>query len=187
MPVGGRYRGTRRGMVAESPEHSWCRDGSACRRPVVASSPRRHFATAGRGSLTYGLENPTPVGPQGIAPVLRLARELARYRSPDAQDKQNPLYRRHPETWLESQVRCRLDLIDGNLLPEPLYGQVPSVAGPDRGIIDLLASDRQGRLAVIELKASEDVHLPLQALDYWMRVKWNLDRDEFQAAATSPI
>lgn len=144
------------------------------------------FATAGRGSLTYGLENPTPVGPQGIAPVLRLARELARYRSPDAQDKQNPLYRRHPETWLESQVRRRLELIDGNLLSEPLYGQVPSVAGPDRGIIDLLASDRQGRLAVIELKASEDVHLPLQALDYWMRVKWNLDRDEFQACGYFP-
>ena len=32
---------------------------------------------------------------------------------------------------------------------------------------------------MIELKASEDVHLPLQALDYWMRVKWHLDRGEF--------
>ena len=144
------------------------------------------FGTAGRGALTYGIEKPTPVGPQGIAPVLRLARELSRFRSPDAQDKQNPLYRRQPETWLESQVRRRLDVIEGGLLDEPLYGQVPSVAGPDRGIIDLLASDRQGRLAVIELKASEDVHLPLQALDYWMRVKWHLDRDEFRARGYFP-
>jgi len=29
------------------------------------------------------------------------------------------------------------------------------------------------------LKASADLHLPLQALDYWIRVKWHLDRGEF--------
>jgi hypothetical protein len=39
--------------------------------------------------------------------------------------------------------------------------------------------DRSGRLVVIELKASADLHLPLQALDYWIRVKWHLDRREF--------
>jgi len=39
---------------------------------------------------------------------------------------------------------------------------------------------------VIELKASEDIHLPLQALDYWMRVKWHLDRDEFPARGYFP-
>lgn len=144
------------------------------------------FAVVGRGVLTYGLETQTPVGPQGIEPVLRLARELSRFRAPDAVDVQNPLYRRHPETWLESQVRRRLDLIGGDLLAKPLYGQVPTVAGPDRGIIDLLACDRQGRLAVIELKASEDIHLPLQALDYWMRVKWHLDRGEFPARGYFP-
>ena len=144
------------------------------------------FATAGRGALTYGLEKSTPVGPQGIAPALQLARELTRFRSSDTPDKQNPLYRRHPETWLESQVRQRLDVIDGDLPAEPLYGQVPSVAGSDRGIIDLLSCDRQGRLAVIELKVSEDVHLPLQALDYWIRVKWHLDRGEFRASGYFP-
>ena len=32
---------------------------------------------------------------------------------------------------------------------------------------------------MIELKASADLHLPLQALDYWMRVHWHLTRDEF--------
>ena len=30
----------------------------------------------------------------------------------------------------------------------------------------------------MELKASADLHLPLQALDYWIRVKWHLDRGE---------
>ena len=31
---------------------------------------------------------------------------------------------------------------------------------------------------MIELKVDQDIHLPLQALDYWMRVKWHLDRGE---------
>jgi hypothetical protein len=39
---------------------------------------------------------------------------------------------------------------------------------------------------VIELKASEDIHLPLQALDYWMRVKWHLDRREFSTQGYFP-
>jgi hypothetical protein len=37
-----------------------------------------------------------------------------------------------------------------------------------------------GRLAVIELKADEDIHLPLQGLDYWSRVAWHHARGEFQ-------
>ena len=37
--------------------------------------------------------------------------------------------------------------------------------------------DRSGRLTVLELKASADLHLPLQALDYWIRVRaLNADR-----------
>jgi hypothetical protein len=57
---------------------------------------------------------------------------------------------------------------------------VPAVAGADRGIIDLLGVEASGRLVVLELKASQDPHLPLQGLDYWMRVKWHLERDEFR-------
>ena len=38
-------------------------------------------------------------------------------------------------------------------------------------MLDLLTLDRKGRLVVIELKADEDLHLPLQALDYWIRVR----------------
>ena len=44
-------------------------------------------------------------------------------------------------------------------------------------MLDLLALDRRGRLVVLELKAGEDLHLPLQALDYWIRVRaLNADR-----------
>jgi hypothetical protein len=32
----------------------------------------------------------------------------------------------------------------------------------------------------VEFKASEDIHLPLQALDYWMRVHWHQRRGELE-------
>jgi hypothetical protein len=35
----------------------------------------------------------------------------------------------------------------------------------------MLTLDRAGRLTVVELKADEDLHLPMQALDYWIRVR----------------
>jgi hypothetical protein len=60
-----------------------------------------------------------------------------------------------------------------------VYDQVPAFVGGDRGVLDLLAVERSGRLAVLELKATADLQLPLQALDYWLRVKWHLDRGEF--------
>jgi hypothetical protein len=37
---------------------------------------------------------------------------------------------------------------------------------------------RSGRLAIIELKASEHFHLPLQAADYWLRVRRPLQSGE---------
>jgi len=83
-----------------------------------------------------------------------------------------------PERWLESAVRSHISVIDPALLPEPLYGQVLTFAAGDRDIIDLLALSQDGRLTVLELKASPDIQLPLQALDYWMRVRWHLERRE---------
>ena len=86
-----------------------------------------------------------------------------------------------PEAMLESIVRTNPSLFDAALLPEPVYGQVPALAGGERGIIDLLSCTRSsaGRLAVLELKASADIHLPLQALDYWLRVRWHHERGDF--------
>jgi hypothetical protein len=52
--------------------------------------------------------------------------------------------------------------------------------------MDLVAVDYAGRLAVLELKATADLHLPFQALDYWMRVKWHLDRGEFSRLGYFP-
>lgn len=104
-----------------------------------------------------------------------LARELSFRRSADAADKHSNLYLSHPETWLECQVRGNLRTIEASLLSSPVHSQMPAFAASDRGILDLLACDCQGRLAVLELKASQDIHLPLQALDYWIRVQHELE------------
>ncbi|MFZ0339120.1 MAG: hypothetical protein WAL45_13885, partial [Terracidiphilus sp.] len=79
----------------------------------------------------------------------------------------------------------------GELLPELrddlVYNQVPALSSGDRGMLDLLTLDRNARLVVLELKADEDLHLPLQALDYWMRVRaLNADRQPV-AGTTAPL
>ncbi len=144
------------------------------------------FARSAGGELLFGIHRKRAARAGNPGEVAALAQNLARLRSPDAVDRLNPLYLANPEAWLESQVRGQIEAIDAQLLPAPVYGQVPAFAAADRGVLDLLAVDRQGRLAVLELKASEDIHLPLQALDYWMRVKWHLDRREFGAQGYFP-
>jgi len=91
-----------------------------------------------------------------------------------------------PELVLEAQVRGSLRRLDPALLAEPIYSQVPAFAATAHGLIDLLVAGADGRLTVIELKASEDIHLPLQALDYWMRVRWHLERGDFASAVYFP-
>ena len=142
------------------------------------------FARTAQAEMVFGLGQRVPLLPANLAECEKLAHDLARLR--DANVNAGDLYLRHPEAWLESQVRAHLDAIDPSLLPSPVYGQVPAFAAGDRGIIDLLAADRAGRLAVIELKASADLHLPLQALDYWMRVNWHLEREEFSSRGYFP-
>ncbi|MGH9663734.1 MAG: hypothetical protein ACRD9L_04845, partial [Bryobacteraceae bacterium] len=144
------------------------------------------FARSSGGQLLYGLENQRPARESDLPEIEQLARELGRLRAPDAADRTHALFTRHPEAWLEAQVRAHVEELDASLLREPIYGQVPAIAGVERGIIDLVACEHSGRLAVVELKASQDIHLPLQALDYWMRVKWHLDRDEFAACGYFP-
>lgn len=143
------------------------------------------FARLEDGRLSFGLERRHTAALEHLEEIRRLALGIARLRHPRA-DRAGRLYLRDPELWLESQVRASLPELDAALRPAPVYGQVPAFAGRDRGIIDLLTADLSGRLAILELKASEDIHLPLQALDYWIRVKWHLDRDEFAGAGYFP-
>jgi hypothetical protein len=94
--------------------------------------------------------------------------------------RQHALFRMHAERWLESLVVNDVSLIDERLDAETLYSQVPAFSAADRSMIDVLTTTREGRLAVVELKADEDIHLPLQGLDYWSRVEWHHTRGEFQ-------
>lgn len=90
--------------------------------------------------------------------------------TPDARD---PLYRMQPERWLESVLRRDVTAIDERLDAAHVYTQVPAFAAADRGMLDLLSVEKDGRLAVIELKADDDLHFALQGLDYWARVRWH--------------
>jgi hypothetical protein len=125
-------------------------------------------------------------GERHIQEIEELALGLARIRSAGAENRSNPLYTRRPEAWLESMVRADPRTVDAGLYESPVYAQAPEMAAGERGIVDLLGVDRDGRLAVIEIKASQDIHLPLQALDYWMRVRWHLERGEFAASGYFP-
>ena len=93
--------------------------------------------------------------------------------------RQHPLWRLRPERWLESMVVGDVGVVDDRLEPSCRYSQVPAFSAADRAMIDVLALTHAGRLAVVELKADEDIHLPLQGLDYWSRVEWHHARGEF--------
>jgi hypothetical protein len=136
------------------------------------------FAELSASGLFFGISSREPAREYHLGEIARLAEELDRARSVTS-DHGHPLYRQYPEAWLESMARGDIQTLDATLRPTPIYGQVPAFAAGDRGVLDLLAVDLSGRLTVIELKASADLNLPLQALDYWIRVKWHLDRGEF--------
>ena len=101
---------------------------------------------------------------------LDLMDRLFRGRHPTA-SANDPLFRLQPERWLESVLRRDLSLLDPNLGNGPVYSQLFAAASASRTLLDLLTVTRQGRLAILELKADDDLHLPLQSLDYWTRVR----------------
>jgi hypothetical protein len=136
--------------------------------------------------------------------------EVLRLRHRRSADRSHPLYRLQPERWLESLLIDDIRRVDTALTPEHVYPQVPAFSGAfpawgegfpppwagapgrmpaperfSRGVIDILSVARDAvtgaqRLAVVELKLDEEPNLPLQGLDYWLRVKWLEDRDQFR-------
>jgi hypothetical protein len=72
----------------------------------------------------------------------------------------------------DDNVWARASRVIPRLDAQRVYAQVPAIAGAsDRGMLDLLGVTADGRLAVIELKADDDLHFALQGLDYWIRVR----------------
>jgi hypothetical protein len=146
---------------------AWCPEITGA---ISIRSRGCEFARIESGRLLLGLETKREVPACHTEEVANFAVRLA--------DLRSPVHERFPERWFESAVRANLPKIDPTLHPAPVHGQVLSFAAGDRGLIDLLAGSPDGRLAVLELKTSEDIHLPLQALDYWMRIAWHAQRDE---------
>jgi hypothetical protein len=144
------------------------------------------FARTSGSTLLFGIDRRDAGRAEQLPEIESLARGISCLRQASAADRTNPLYLRHPEAWLESQVRYFIQRLDATIRDAPLYRQAPQFAAGHRGIVDLLAADYDGRLVVVEVKASQDIHLPLQALDYWMRVKWHLERGEFEGRGYFP-
>ncbi|HEV7859101.1 MAG TPA: hypothetical protein VGO91_10835 [Pyrinomonadaceae bacterium] len=106
--------------------------------------------------------------------LTRLIEELKEHRHAGASDHRHALYRSSTEAWLESILRRDITRLDPGLIIAPLHAQFrTSHAGQHSNSrpVDLLALRRDGRLAVIELKVSEDREHVLQGADYWRRVE----------------
>ncbi|HEV2425568.1 MAG TPA: hypothetical protein VGZ29_12140 [Terriglobia bacterium] len=144
----------------------------------------------------------------GTATFHSFLEDVLRTRHPKSRHRTHPYYRLQPERWLESLLIDDLRRVDPALMAQHVYPQVPAFSGSppcgagfqpapgsasrmpapqqfSRGVIDILGATRDPesgaqRLAVIELKLDEEPNLPLQGLDYWLRVKWLEDRDQFR-------
>ena len=116
-------------------------------------------------------------------PVETVLEDLAKTRKAGST---HPLARAHQERWLESNLIREMARVLPAIDPAHIYPQVPSIAGDERDIIDLLMVTREGRLVVMEIKAVADPDLPLQALDYWIAVERHRKAGDFQAKGYFP-
>jgi hypothetical protein len=164
-------------VVLSSAEISFRRCGLEFAQARIAHDPRNFQLTE---EIVFGVGAEARVlddrNEADFADLVQLAAAVRRKEGP----KNHPLWRIHPERWLEAMAAENIAALDGRLRMDYLYRQVPAFAAADRGMMDLLAMTRENRLAVIELKADEDIHLPLQGLDYWTRVEWHRGCGEFR-------
>ncbi|MGD0891543.1 MAG: hypothetical protein ABR923_08415 [Terracidiphilus sp.] len=126
---------------------------------------------AAQDEISFGAgANETPLTEETEVLARDLFARLFSSRHPDGVHA-DALFRLQPEHWLEAELRAGIAELLPGLRQDLLYSQVPALSAGERGLLDLLTLDQNGRLMVIELKADEDLHLPLQALDYWIRVR----------------
>jgi hypothetical protein len=138
------------------------------------------FARWDDGRVFFGCPDAREELTGSSLPALKnLLQELENYRYPLATETRHALYRAQPERWLEALVREDVTRVDAALDPRFVYSQVFAHAGGEHGILDLLTVARSGRLAILELKASEHIHLPLQAAGYWLRIRRHLEQRDF--------
>jgi hypothetical protein len=145
------------------------------------------FARWRQGMMWFGLgDHQQILTTERWSALEKLVHDLETNRHPLAADTKHRLYRAQPERWLETMVAADPARMDARLDARRIYAQVPASSASDRGIIDLLGVTRDGRLAVLELKASEDIQLVMQAVDYWLRVRWHHEQDDFRSYGYFP-
>ncbi len=132
------------------------------------------FARIGKGTVSVGIDRPQTFPLSEWWRAEDFANHLAAFECSSG-FSELPAF---AERWFESSVRSHIQTLDPHLLPAFIHGQVLTFAGGERELIDLLAISTTGRLSVIELKTAEDIHLPIQALDYWIRIGWHAGRNE---------
>lgn len=139
------------------------------------------FARWEEGRVFFGAPSPNrELLPSSQSEFVAMLRELESHRHPRSSDTRHPLYRAVPERWLESLVREDITRIDAALDPRFAYTQVFANAAGEHGILDVLCVTRLGRVAILELKASEHIHFPLQAAGYWLRIRRHLEQRDLQ-------
>lgn len=137
------------------------------------------FARWERAGVFFGIDSEQELTPATRPALEHLLHQLEAHRSPLAASRQHPFYRAQAERWLESRVIADVTRIDARIDSRFLYAQVPAISAADRGIMDVLGITREGRLVVMELKASEDVQLIMQAVDYWLRIRYHHEQGDF--------
>jgi len=139
------------------------------------------FARWSADGIRFGLgESKADLTEANEAALERLIGRLELHRNSLSSETSHSLYRAAPERWMETLVLDDPTKLDAQLDPRHLYSQVPALAAGDRGVLDLLGVTRRGRLVVMELKASEDIQMPMQAVDYWLRVRRHQREGEFE-------
>jgi len=113
-------------------------------------------------------------------PALKqLISNLQNFRNPLAGNVRHALCRGQAGRWMQTLVFQDVTRIDIALAPEYVYEQVFAQVARQHGVLDLLCVTRSRRLAILELKAAENVDLPLQAADYCSRIRWHQSQGDF--------
>jgi len=174
--------------------------------PIVAMAPdaiRAHAAPNTQEVLLRFLglafarwhENKIYFGSDGVWQELRpdteralkqLVANLQNFRNPLTSNLRHPLYRAQAERWMQTLVCQDVSRIDIALDPARVYEQVFAQVAGQHGILDLLCVTRTRRLAIVELKATENLDLPLQAADYWSRIRWHQQQGELARCGYFP-
>jgi hypothetical protein len=112
--------------------------------------------------------------------------QVLRLRRADGEEKFHPFYRLQAERWLEEVIREDVKRLDARLDPRFIYPQIPAHRNDDYAMVDVLGITEDGQLVIIELKVADDIELPMQAIDYWLKVEWHRRRGDFERRGYFP-